>query len=248
MDITSSIDNVSIETITAQEVENTETTDNQTAGESTSTRKKMIPDKVPALIATCERVYKNWLESPISLVNLTKEQFAQTIKKLQDEYNNQAQAKNPRSLVSVKLSYVKKQSAEGIAKVKYYLHSKFPKKESFAIFPEFGIIHNKNAYSLPVDISGLYQSLNKIITALPKYELTDMEYGSDFWTNLRDEMKTLVDTTANLTVGTSKATGNLNTYKEEAKKQLKCIAKLIEAEYPDDPERALRNFGFFREN
>ena len=46
----------------------------------------------------------------------------------------------------------------------------------------------------------------------------------------------------------SKATGKLNEYKELAKMQIRSIAKLIEAEHPEDPDRALMNMGFFRRN
>jgi len=101
---------------------------------------------------------------------------------------------------------------------------------------------------LPKGKAECLAGMRKLISGLIKYEMTDINYGLDYWTAIADEYETLTTTSKESAGNISRKASDKNILKAELRKTLNALILLIKANFPDNYAAILREWGFLKEN
>jgi hypothetical protein len=195
-----------------------------------------------------QTVSKNWASNTwLSLRWLTPEQFAATTSSYVSTLTNRNQAGSTRPQITQSLKGLDQKIDGSLSYVKGYITDKYKKEAAKSYYAAFGMVHKNDNYNIPSDQNGRLESLGLLIDALTVNGFSDKEYGTAFWTAIRDEYKVLLNT-ASVTDGkVSSKVGDKNSLKKDLKKGLNAIVKAIQANYPDTYKTELRAWGFQKE-
>lgn len=178
---------------------------------------------------------------------LTPEQFTITTTSFASTLTSRNQTGSTRPQITKALKIVDQKIDGALSYVKGYITDKYKKETAKSYYAAFGMVHKNDNYSIPSDQNGRLEALGLLLEALAAHGFSAKEYGIAFWTPVRDEYKTLLQS-ATTTDGTiSNKVGDKNSLKKEVKKGLNAIILAIQANYPDTYKTELRTWGFQKE-
>lgn len=225
-------------------------TPTEAAEDATPRRNPLIPDDQDEKAALSLRVATGWAANPqLTLLWKTPAQFALDAQALADAVTlkNQTAAKRPQ--LTLTLDEIDEKITAGLGYVKGYMAEKFTKEKAPAYYEEFGIKYYDDQYQLPRKQTERLASLTALVTALGTYGFGARDYGTAYWTPLRDDYATTIgDATASAQT-VSKQVGAKNTIMDEVDDVLSALPLLIEANYRTDAERHAkrRELGYLKE-
>lgn len=209
-------------------------------------RKGSLPQSDIDTISVAESVVENWNESEVKLRWITKTAFLTLITEYKESLNSRIQASTTRNPNTQKATELDKKIDAEIEYVKAYIAEKYGKQNAVAYYSQFGIVKGQS-YKLPKNRESRLQSLNQLIEAITTHSLQTMQYGLDYWTNIRNEYSELITILKNAAGNISLHAGNKKHHKEDTRKILNSIILGIKANYPDDYKAILRSWGFQKE-
>jgi hypothetical protein len=210
-------------------------------------RKPLIPKTPVDLIIVANAVAESWAKSAFRLSWLTPDALRAASGELDTAVNASRNSKSTRQPLSVDLKDARKRTNIGVSKVKYYIRSIYNKAKSESLFSEFGIEYNGKTYVFPPSGEERLKATEEMLAAVQKYDFGDREYGTVFWTEMRDSYAAMLKDARTTDSGTTQKSGEVQRLKADVTRMLKAVSSLIDAEVPDDAERTKRIWGFHRE-
>lgn len=213
-------------------------------------RSPLIPDDQDEKAALALRVAAGWAANPqLTLLWKTPAVFATDAQALADalKLKNQTAAKRPQTTLA--LGEIDKQITAGLGYVKGYLAEKFTKQNAPAYYEEFGIRFYDDQHQLPRKQTERAAALVALVEALTTYGFGARDYGTAYWTPLRDGYTAATDAARASAQTVSKQVGAKNTVMDEVGDVLSALPLLIDANYRTETERAAkrREMGYLKE-
>ncbi len=175
-----------------------------------------------------------------------------TFKTLVDSYDknldNKLSTSSGRSIQTQTLAQINKQIDEAVENVKAYIIKKFKKANAPAYFINYGIVKENSSYRLPKDHDKRLKALPLMIAAIAADGFKAEEYGTSFWTTIKNDFTIALNNTITTTKNISNKVAVKNSDREKIHKVLIAIRHLIYAHYPDTYKQVSREWGFIKEN
>jgi hypothetical protein len=195
-----------------------------------------------------QAVSTSWASNSwLTLRWLTPEQFANTTTSFASTLTSRNQTGSTRPQITKALKTLDQKIDGALSYVKGYITDKYKKEAAKSYYAAFGMVHKNDNYSIPSDQNGRLEALGLLLEALAAHGFSDKEYGTAFWTPIRDEYKVLLQSATATDGMVSNKVGDKNSLKKEVKKGLNAIILAIEANYPDTYKTELRTWGFQKE-
>ncbi len=210
----------------------------------------LIPRDQDEKAALGLRVAAGWAANPqLTLIWKTPAEFVLDAQALADAValKNKTAAKRPQ--LTLALGEIDKQITAGLGYVKGYLAEKFTKQNAPAYYEEFGITFYDDQHQLPRKQTERAAALAALVEALTTYGFGARDYGTAYWTPLRDGYATTTDAARDSSQTVSEQVGAKNTVMDEVDDVLSALPLLIEANYRTETERAAkrREMGYLKE-
>ncbi|WP_432671358.1 hypothetical protein [Flavobacterium sp. SM2513] len=210
--------------------------------------KRYIPAAEVNLAAVLAVVARKWSENPWLVLRwLTLATFTAEVSSFTLLLNQQQKAIATRPQLVRMLKNLEHQMDDSLSYVKGYISDKFQKERAKSYYASFGIEHHKNRYSLPIDREKRLMSLKLLLKALVKNDFETKEYGTAFWTPIKENYETLSAQLSHLNGQISLQSGEKRLLKVNLKKGLNALILNIKSNYPDTYKQELRNWGFQKE-
>jgi hypothetical protein len=192
-------------------------------------------------------VATKWKASPkITLIWTTAAEFSTKAVSFNQELSNRYDVGRSRPQITKRLKELDASIDSSLTYVKAYLLEKF-KEAATSYYPSFGIKHKGNKYAFPRDRNKRKDSLRLMIAAINANGLGTKEFGTTFWTKIKTEYDTLLGKAITTDGAVSTKVSSKNELKEDLKKTLNSLIKVIQGNYPDTYKAELRNWGFQKE-
>lgn len=146
------------------------------------------------------------------------------------------------------LKQINQQIDEAVTDVKTYIEKKFKKKNADAQFARYGIVKEGSNYRLPKDNDKRKLALPLMAAAIAADGFGAEEYGTAFWTAIINDFKTALKTTTDTSKDVSVKVSAKDNDREKINKVLVAIGHLIAANYPDNKDAVMRDWGFIKQN
>lgn len=210
--------------------------------------KRNIPSTEINLSVVLAVVVKRWTENPWLILKwLTLETFSAEASSFELLLNDQMIAIATRRQLVQKLKSLEGEMDDALIYIKNYVTDKFDKESAKSYFASFGIEHKKSRYSLPIDRDKRVASLTQMLGALVEHNFQDKEFGTAFWTPIKENYEALLHEIVVLAGQISVQSGNKRVLKQHLVKGLNSIILNIKSNYPDTYKYELRNWGFQKE-
>jgi hypothetical protein len=208
----------------------------------------VIPAKDLDFAAVTKNIATKWASEPwLTLLWTTQNEFA-TKQTSYDTVLNARQAKGKnRPQITKALKMLDSKIDTSISYVKGYITDKYKKEAAQSYFPSFGIDFINKAYLLPADQNKRSAALKLMVDAIATNGFSDKEFGTTFWTSIKEEYDDLLSQASTIDSNVSSNVSDKNTLKADLKKTLNAIIHSIKANYPDTYKATLRNWGFQKE-
>lgn len=131
--------------------------------------------------------------------------------------------------------------------VKGYIIDKYKKENATSYYAAFGIEHKGTKYMLPKDQNKRIAALHLMIEALTVHDFATKEYGTAFWSPIKDQYIALVNEATTMDGTVAVQVGDKNTLKSDLQKALNAIINALKANYPDTFKQEMRDWGFQKE-
>jgi hypothetical protein len=223
----------------------------ETNNEQTPKKSKKIgrlPTKAENLKTLATHVLTAWKQSNLTLLWKTTEDFEQEIIQFDTQLGNKALESGSKKPLVNDLNKLDKEINKGVEHIKKNLQLIKEEEDYKASLEQFGIQKLNQRYSFPNDRDARLRSLQLMIDALGKSGMTLQKYPLTFW---QETLQKYGEMTTQVQQAKGKITGmvkNKDNVQAEIRKTLVSIGKLIEANYPDDYDKVLREWGFQKEN
>lgn len=207
-----------------------------------------LPRNVLDTIETSERVSPMWRASGWKLLHCTYDELDAKTADLKAADNQQSSEKSARTPITFRKSELKKELTEAYAAIKSYCRISKGYSGGLSILGEFGFVHDKNGYNFPQTDTEFVKALGQMEAGCQKYGFTGREYGTEYWTGIRNEFSVLYAASTGAAQTMAKKSVDKIKLKAEIVAVLKSIRLLIEANYPGpEYEKMLRAWGFLKE-
>jgi hypothetical protein len=183
----------------------------------------------------------------LTLQWLTPAQFATTSSGYASMLTSRNQTGSTRPQITQSLKALDKKIDGSLSYVKGYVTDKYKKEAAQSYYAAFGIVFKNKNYVIPSDQNTRLEALSLMIEGIVANDFSKKEYGVAFWTAIRDEYKTLLNSATDTDGKVSNKVGDKNAMKKELKKGLNAIVKVLQANYPNSYKTELRNWGFQKE-
>jgi hypothetical protein len=213
----------------------------------TSKKSSRMPTKEEDLKNVAKKVAAAWKASNLSLAWKKVGEFEKEITAFELSLDSKAGVMSGRKPVANELKKLDKEIDTNIEFVKNYLRFIKGKEDAKAYFEQFGIKKMGNSYKIPIDRDARQQSLKVLIDAFTVNNITMDKFGKEYWQNVYTLYQNYYSQTNTADSNIAGATRNKTELKDEIKKTLSAIGKLLEANYPDNYEKVLREWGFQKE-
>jgi hypothetical protein len=195
------------------------------------------------LLNLSKTIVAKWAQSPwLTLQWLTAAEFAKKISKYNDIL--EFRLKNGRT-GSQAVTIIEKKIIKAVTVVRRYIFEKYKYEASKSYYPSFGI-SSKAPYGLLKDSGKLTKSLKLMINAIDKNGFADKEYGTAYWTAIKNEYDQLIHDQATTNRVVMKNQNDKHKIKEEIKEVLSAIEAIIVINYPNTCNKELSNWGIKR--
>lgn len=226
-----------------------ETKENSIAEKTTTAKVNRTP-RLPAteedLKNLAQRVLVKWQADKMELRYKNIVNFEKDVQDFTDSLSLRGDKGDKRKPVSEQLKMLDKEIDKHIEEVKVYIKAVKGAKQALPFYPQFGIEKVGSGYKFPFDRDARLRSLRKIVQALTEYQMTTQIYGKAYWEDMLSQYEALLNTAMQTDSEISGKVREKNTAKDEVRKVLNSILKLIEAHYPDNYEAVWREWGFQR--
>ena len=136
----------------------------------------------------------------------------------------------------------------GISKVKKYIDADASNAtEAVALYAKFGIVRVGKNYVIPTDRDTRKQAIKLILPAITELGYDAKPFGTAYFTPLIAQFNTLIDSAITTDETVSRVVGNKNKQKDDIRKVLNSLVKVITGNYPDTFKNELRAWGFQKE-
>lgn len=138
---------------------------------------------------------------------------------------------------------------DGLNYVKGYIAEKFTKARAKEHYAQFGIVTYHDSYILPADQGERLKALDKLLAALTATGLDGRDYGTAFWTPIREDYATATGQATSAAQGVTKAIADREPLQAYVLEVLQAMLSLLDAQYRDPKERAAkrRELGYLDE-
>ena len=194
---------------------------------------------VAQLVAT------KWNENPwLTLLHTTPEQFKTKVDAFQTTLSEKIQTKSTRSQTTVALRQLYSAIDDATVYVKIYIVEKYKKENLKSYYAAFGI---KKDGRLPRGKNNRLAALQLTIDAIAANSFDAKEFGTVFWTDLKNQFETQLNKASSTDSIVSNKVGEKNVLKKDLKVVVNAIIHAIKANYPHNFKEELRNWGFQKE-
>lgn len=234
-----------------QETSTTEPSEdeNQESENKKKTKSYIIPSNFTDLVGMSKRILEVWRTKPeLVLLWMPIEDFETKLEEFEKAGDDKSDNKTKRSPVVSQLKKLDYEIDYNLTYLKQHISIKFGKEHREAYYPDFGIEYQKNKYVLPFDRQERIKSLEKMVAALNHYEMNSIEYGLEYWTNIKNKYSELLNKNLELTQGVSMEAGKKSELKKQVKDTIAALQNLIKVQYRDQSHFVLREFGYLREH
>ena len=193
-------------------------------------------------------VSTKWTASPwLTLQWLTSATFATTAATYQTTLSARQQTGSTRSQTTQALKIVDKIIDDAVSYVKVYIVDKYKKDMAKSYYAAFGIAYINKNYLMPKDQNSRTAALTLMINAIALNGFGAKEYGTVFWTDIKEQYDILLTIATNTDSQVATKVGDKNILKKDLKKGLNAVVLTIKANYPENYKEELRNWGFQKE-
>jgi hypothetical protein len=210
-------------------------------------RRGLVPLNDLDLRDVAMRVSAAWKSSSFTLAYATPDAFEQNVVDYAvviDERMNLDASRRP---LTGELADLDDAINTHLSNVKAYIAEQFGKERASDYYPEFGIVKVGKTYQFPIDRNERITSLERLVTALTKYGLSNQRYGVNFWKDLQARYVQLIYQAGTTDSQRSARVKDKNELKREIKQVLQSLVLLVQANYPDTWRSVLRQWGFQKE-
>ncbi|MES2380032.1 MAG: hypothetical protein V4538_03260 [Bacteroidota bacterium] len=191
-----------------------------------------------------------WLSRPnITLVWKTAEDFSEEVEAFTLLLNNKSNTDKDRPRITHDLQQCNDALDEGVAALKRAIDADAKSmQEARATYARFGIVLEHHTYRLPAERNNRLFALKLLLPALVTagYD-KKTSIGTAYFTPLIAQYTTLTGLATNTDKDVSGIIGNKNVQKQNIKKVLIALLRVLEGNYPDTYKNELRAWGFQRE-
>lgn len=207
-----------------------------------------IPDKDADFSIIAKYVSDSWHNKPqITLVYILQTEFALLVGRYGSVLGARLSTGGDRPEFTNKLDNLDVDIDKGISAIKVYLSFKYGRKDAPSYYAKFAIVKKNRKYILPKDRNIRMESFDRILAAIVEQEFEDFDYGTDFWTNIKNNYDTDLGKAMNIDGSVSSKVGDKNVLKKEIRRVLNSLIKVIKGNYPETYKAELRSWGFQKE-
>lgn len=218
------------------------TTENNTTTKTSRTPR--LPMKEEDLKNLAQRVLTKWQADKMELRYKKIADFEKDVQEFAQTLTLRGEKGDTRKPISQQLKDLDKEINLHIEDVKAYIKSEKGAKQAEPFYPQFGIEKQSKGYKIPADRDARLKSLKKLVQALDAFQMTTQKYGKTYWEGLLTQYEALYLQTVQTDSEIAGKVREKNVAKDEIRKVLNCILKLIEAHYPDTYQAVWRAWGF----
>ena len=227
-------------TNTGTEVENNEAT-------SKKVQRKIGPTNDHDLMAVIKSLLSKWDENEIKIIWMSKMRLNEKYDYFVDLLYNRTTVGATRGSITGDLKILGKEIDVSIEYVKGRLAERLgSKKKAIECYREIGVV-KEQSYKLPRSKEMRANSFDVLINGLKTYQLEDITYGVDYWTDIRNRYVNLLGLARNTDGSVSFKVGTLNEERKELKQFFNSFILIIRANYPNTWQSVLRDYGFQKE-
>jgi hypothetical protein len=214
------------------------------------TRKvNLIPTKDADFLTVAKSVNTKWAATPaLSLMWITQSGYATIVGSYDTNLNARLAVGSGRSTQTQTLRQVNKVINEAVKDVKIYILKKFKKANAEAQYGRYGIVYESKTFVLPKDNDKRLLALPLMQAAIAADGFGSEEFGTSFWTNTITSFSAALAASGNTAKGISNKVAAKDTDREKVEKVLNAIIHLLQANYPDNTDKVLREWGFIKQN
>lgn len=203
-----------------------------------------LPVKEEDLKNLAQRVAERWKADGMELRWKKPVEFQKEVEEFSAIMSDRGEKGDKRKPLSLQLRELDEEIDKNTEAVKTYVKADFGLDVAESYYPQFGIEKSSKSYKLPKDRDGRLRGLKKMLEALAQYNMTSQKFGKTYWEGILSRYEPLLKETA-LTDGIiSEKVKDKNVLRDEIKKTLNSLMKLIEAHYPDNYQAVWRSWGF----
>ncbi len=206
--------------------------------------KKLVPVKDNDFGQLCLQVSNSWnANTDFVLRYTTHAAFAANVASYNSTLTSKQKTSGDRPALTSQLAAADAGIDKGISAVKGYLKEKY-EADAPAYYAAFGIERYGKSYTFPKDRNKRKNCLALVVKATEAEGFGDKKYGTKFWTEQQSSYSKMLDDATLADGQVSNKVGSKNLLKEELDMVLNSIILLIKANYPNNYEAELRNWGF----
>jgi hypothetical protein len=190
-------------------------------------------------------VANKWNENLwLTLLHTTPEEFKTKVDVFQTILSDKIQTKSTRPQTTVALQQIYAAIDYATVYIKIYIVEKYKKENLKSYYAAFGI---KKDGRLPRGKNNRLAALQLTIDAIAANGFDAKEYGTTFWTDLKNQFEIQLNKASSTDSIVSNKVGEKNMLRKDLKIVLNAIIHAIKANYPNNFKEELRNWGFQKE-
>lgn len=208
----------------------------------------VIPNSDLDLCAVAKSASAAWNgNSWLTLVYTSASEFANYVAEFDTLLDDRLLTGSTRPETTKKLEVINKKMERALIYVKGYLSEKYGKEVATSYYAAFGIKYKRKRYMFPEDQNKRSAALTLMVRGISTHGFNLKAYGTDFWTNIKNEYNVLLGLAVTSDGEVSDLVGDKNILKKKIKKTLISIIHSIKSNYPDTYKHKLRQWGFQKE-
>lgn len=229
--------------------ENDENEEDEKDKKNKKQKQYIIPSSYIDLLSMSKRILEVWKTKPeLVLIWMPIEVFENLLENFERAGDDKSDKKTKRSPVVSLLKELDKEIDFNLTYLKQQISIKFGKQHRESYYADFGIVYCQKNYSLPKDRQDRIKTLQKMVTSLEHYQMTDIEYGLNYWKDIKDRYEQLLNQNIELTQNISSEAGKKSELKKQIKETIVAMQNLIKVQYREQAHFVLREFGYLREH
>jgi len=215
------------------------------------------PRKTPLLASNDQQLASQALSASLywpankwlTLRFVTAAEFSTLATAYSDAVGTRQQAGSARPIEADELLDLDAKIEANLYRVKALLVDKYDKKKALAHYPTVGIIKSGKNYIIDRERTKRAAALTTLVAGLSTEKIGDGDHGTAFWAPIATRYNELVDHLTDTNGDISKAVAAKDTLRNQIEQVLYSLAKVLDANYPDDAEykAELRAAGYQRE-
>lgn len=210
--------------------------------------RKTVPNKEADLIMVAHSAANAWHNNPeLGLTWTTAEQLKCATDRLEESYSVRTDVKGGRSAVAGEMKSINKEIDQSMNFVKGYLAEKYSPEIAPNYYAQFGLIHTKRGYRLPIDQGRRQHALEQMLRGIEQHGLSELRYGKLYWEELLERFTDARHQAVECDSTTSEQVKVKIVERDYIRKALNSLVHLLMAHYPDTWKEELRVWGFQKE-